>query len=186
MITRRACQSYKSVTVTRIAPTVLTKRYAHHDSALLFSSGAQTRDACFYHKCAMERTTVLTTRMNFTASPLHVLEINTRVQTVAVYHASGCVTEVTIAEMKAMSHLVYVTVKPVTLSRVFSVTRHASAFLSVGPATEMVIVMIGQTRILRFAKVRNFFFSSNWPLGALISEPLFRVSSFGYRGFQCH
>ena len=158
MITRRACQSYKSVTVTRIAPTVLTKRYAHHDSALLFSSGAQTRDACFYHKCAMERTTVLTTQMNFTASPLHVLEINTRVQTVAVYHASGCVTEVTIAEMKAMSHLVYVTIKPVTLSRVFSVTRHASAFLSVGPATEMVIVMIGQTRILRFAKVRNFFF----------------------------
>lgn len=101
---------------------------------------------------------MLTTQMNFTASPLHVLEINTRVQTVAVYHASGCVTEVTIAEMKAMSHLVYVTVKPVTLSRVFSVTRHASAFLSVGPATEIVIVMIGQTRILRFAKVRNFFF----------------------------
>ena len=158
MITRRACQSYKSATVTRIAPTVLTKRHARHDSALLFSSGAQTRDACFYHKCAMERTTVVTTRMNFTASRLHVLETNTLVQTVAVYHASGCVTEVTTAEMKVMNHLLYVTIKPVTLSRVFSVTRHVSAFLSVGPATEMVIVMIGQMRILRFAKVRNFYF----------------------------
>lgn len=35
-------------------------------------------------------------------------------------------------------------------------------------------------------KGSKFLFLSNWPLRALISEPLFRMSSFGYGGFQCY
>lgn len=142
--------------------TVLTKLHAQYDSARHFSSDAQITNACSYHKFVTARTTVVTIRMSVTARSRPALKTTTRAPVDAVSHASGSVMVITIVETRAMSHQVFVRITHVIVTRDSSVTRHVRASPSCGSVTGMLIVMMGQTRIWRFAKVRESYISDFW------------------------
>lgn len=137
---------------TKIARTVLTKRHARCDSVHLFSSDAQITNAFLYHKCVTGTMIAATILMNAIVSSPPALKIATLVPAESVFHGSGSVTVTTIVETKAMSRRVFVAITPAIVTRDFSVTPHASAFLSFGSVTEMPTVMTDRTKMWKFAQ----------------------------------
>ena len=116
---------------------------------------AQITNAFLYHKCVTGTMIAATILMNAIVSSPPALKIATLVPAESVFHGSGSVTVTTIVETKAMSRRVFVAITPAIVTRDFSVTPHASAFLSFGSVTEMPTVMTDRTKMWKFAQVRN-------------------------------
>jgi len=75
---------------------------------------------------------------------------------VAAFLASGFVTATMIVETRATNHQRSAAITPVKLTHGFSVTGHASVFLSYGSVTGNRIVTTDQTSPWMFAKVNKF------------------------------
>ena len=93
--------------------------------------------------------------VNLPLAPAIIIPVRSAV---AAFLASGFVTATMIVETRVTNHQRSAAITPVTLTRGFSVTRHASVFLSCGSVTETLIVMTDQTSPWMFAKVNNLRF----------------------------
>ena len=138
----------------------------------------RTTSASSYHKYAMAKMIAVTIQMNVTARSPRAPRTGTLAPADAASHASGSATVITIVVIRAMNHRVFAAITLATLSRDSSVTRHASAFRSFGSVTGMMIVMTGQTRIWRPAKVRNLKISA--------SEVSFQCYASGELNIVCY